>query len=404
MSSVTDPETVLDQPLRPPHHRTVLPVGPPRHIVQPNGTPAWLVTKYHHVRQVLTDPRFSRAQLYSSDVAQPGNARSAVNDPDAIVNQDGTDHLRLRRIVQETFTPRAVARWRVWIAPLVDELLDDLEQAGPPADLIAPYVHALPSDVICRLMGLEGIIDREYLARVARYMLADETVPTQKVEQVRAEYSQLMADVIAERRERPGDDLVSDLVRAAERIGGIPEAQLVHLMCSLPTAAADSTASAIGNSLVYLLGERLDTWPRLGASLQEAELATERLIHHIPLGDGEFFTRYAVEDVALGGVTIPGGSTVAIARSSAGRDPEVYRTTPDEPFGDLFSPLEAPTLALGAGPHYCLGAPLVRLLMQLSLHRLAARLPGLRLTGPVEAIEWRLGSTTRSPRRLEVTW
>ncbi|MGW1838800.1 cytochrome P450 [Streptomyces sp. NPDC002067] len=400
MSSESGPPAVLDRPLPPPYRRTLLPVGPPCFTTLPDGTSGWLVTRYHDVRQVLTDPRFSGARRSAAGAPRPGNERNAVNDPDAIVNQDGPGHQRLRRVVQETFAPRAVARWRPWIAELTEELLDGLAESGPPADLIAPFVHALPAEVICRVVRLDGVLDRHGLARIARYMLADESVPAEEVGRARTEYGEVMAALIAERRRRPGDDVVSALVGAADRIGDIPEAQLVHLVGSLPTAAADSTASALGNSLVHLLDERRDDWPRLGASAEDAALATERLIHHIPLGDGEVVTRYALRDAEIGGVPVPAGAVVAIG---GGHDPAVFRTVPDEPFA-LFAPLEAPSLTFGAGPHYCLGAPLVRLMMQLALHRLAARFPHLRLAEPVEAVVWRRGSTTRSPQRLPVVW
>jgi cytochrome P450 len=151
---------------------------------------------------------------------------------------------------------------------------------------------------------------------------------------------------------------------------------------------------------VYVLGEHRESWPRL-ACAESAESATERLLHRIPLGDEESGSRRAVEDVEIGGVTIPAGSAVAVSFGSANRDPAVF---PHEHPGDLFVPLEAPTLAFSAGPHYCLGAWLVRMEMHLSLHRLAVRLPGLRLTEPVEAIEWRRHTTTRAPQRLRATW
>lgn len=111
--------------------------------------------------------------------------------------------------------------------------------------------------------------------------------------------------------------------------------------------------------------------------------------------------RRAVEEVEVGGVTIPAGAVVAVQTNAANRDPDVF-PQPDET--DLFAPLTTPSVVFGAGPHHCLGAWLARLELGLALHRLAVRFPGLRAEFTPETIEWREGQMTRGPLRLPVSW
>lgn len=110
--------------------------------------------------------------------------------------------------------------------------------------------------------------------------------------------------------------------------------------------------------------------------------------------------RRAVEDVEVGGVLIPAGAVVALQTNTASRDPDVF--PPGLP--DLSAPLTAPSITFGAGPHHCLGAWLARLELELALHQLAVRFPGLRAEFTPETIEWRVGQMTRSPLRLPVSW
>ncbi|ANW22194.1 cytochrome P450 (plasmid) [Streptomyces clavuligerus] len=394
--------TVADRPARrPPLHRTVTgEVGPPRLVDLPDGSPAWLVSRPAEVRQVLSDSRFRRAALWSGDGPSLSAVPDLVSNPDLMFNQDGEDHLRLRRTLSRAFTPRAVARWEPWIAAMVEQCLDRLAGCEPPADIVAEYALPLPVMIISRLMGLDPSV-RGRLRHWAEHAFSDGSHDGEDVASVMAEFTAFGADLLARRRRTPGDDLVSSIVLAAETEGGIPEAQLVQLVCGLVVGGHDSTMTMVSNCVLYLIGERPECWARLGADREAAERLADRMLHLIPLGDDKGSARHAAEDIEVGGVTIPAGSVVLADCALANRDPETYSA---RPFDDLFAPLEAPSLSFGAGPHYCLGAWLARLELRLALHRLAARFPGLRPAEPVDQVEWRLGSTSRGPQRFLVAW
>ncbi|MFI7102533.1 cytochrome P450 [Streptomyces sp. NPDC050161] len=399
--SAADPTTeTVEQPLLPLHRVDFGESGPPQPTTLPDGSPAWLVTRHHDVQQVLSDARFGRAQLYGPDAPPVSDVPNLVNNPDLLFNQDGPDHIRLRRTFRRAFTPRAVARWRPWIAAMVDGCLDELARSEPPVDLVAGFTLPLPISVISELMGLDARAQGR-LRHWTKYAFSDGSHSPDEIGAALEEFAAFAAELIGERRRNPGDDLVSSLVQAGDAEGGIPEAQLVSLVCGLAVGGHDSTMTMLGNCLLYLLGERPECWPRLGSDEKAAELAAERLLHLIPLGDDRGSIRHASEDAEVGGVVIPAGSVVVADCGTANRDPAVF---PARPFDDLFAPLEGANIAFGAGPHYCLGAWLARLELQLALHGLAARFPGLRLAEPVEGVEWRLGATSRSPLRLMVTW
>ncbi|MFJ6620132.1 cytochrome P450 [Kitasatospora sp. NPDC091335] len=417
-SAAADTRTTL-----PPLHRLpTTPAQPPHPTTLPDGTPAWLVTRYHDVRQVLGDPRVTRADLH--DVGTAGATADVAANPASLFNQDGPAHRRLRGTVQRAFTPRAIAGWQPWVAAAVQQSVDRLVAAGPPADLVPAFARPVPFAVTTRLMGLDGDgpdhLDEDRLLRWTRALLAQGGEPAADTESpagtapaadaqseaepdhtdTLAEFGSFMGELVARRRREPGDDLVSRLVLAADQDGGVPEDSLVFLVAGLTASGNESVAGALANALVYVLGERPGHWPRL-ADPGIAERTAERLLHYIPLGDDEATIRRTTAPVEVGGVTIPAGSVVAVSLGSANRDPAVH---PDGLEADLGLPLPAPTLAFSAGPHYCIGAWRVRLEMRESLLRLATALPGLRLTTPVSELTWQLGGTTRSPARLPVDW
>ncbi|MET7478435.1 cytochrome P450 [Streptomyces sp. NPDC005648] len=389
-------------PARCPMHRLDLPQpGPPRPAVLATGTPVWLVTRYAEVRQVLMDPRFDRGSLHAPDAPPLFVVPNLLDDPNGMVNLDGEPHQRLRSTVQRAFTPRAISRWRPWVASVVDTLLDDFAGQERPADIIEGFTRPLPVSVICRLMGLDDL-DRERIRHWADHALSGGAHTREEVVAAMGEFGAFGAELIAERRKNPGDDLVSGLVAAADGLD-IDERQLVRLAIGLVVAGHETTMTALGNLVVYLLTDARDAWSPLATDEETAAGAAEQLLRAVPLSEGRVLPgliRRAVEDTEVGGVTIPAGSVVAAQTGSASRDPAVFPPGPPDPF----APLTSPTVIFGAGPHHCLGAWLARLELGLALHRLAARFPGLRAEFTPETIEWREGQMTRSPKRLPVSW
>ncbi|MFG3055241.1 cytochrome P450 [Kitasatospora sp. NPDC048239] len=392
-----------DAPLIPLHCLRHLEPGPPRLAALPTGTPVWLVSRHTDVRQVLTDPRLGRAALYAPDAPPLALTPNILDDPQSLLNLDGTDHQRLRRTVQRAFTPRAIARWRPWVASVIEGLLDELIDQGSAVDIVSAYTRPLPVAVISRLMGLDGL-DGKRLAHWSDHALSATAYSAEAIRTAMGEFAAFGAEVIAERRAAPGEDLVSSLLTAADESGDITEPQLVSLVIGLVVAGHETTMTTLGNALVYLLGDGREAWHRLAADEQSAAAATEQLLRAVPLGDSDVLPgllRRTVEDVEIGGVVIPKGSVVAADTGTANHDPELFT---GDLITELFSPLAAPMYTFGAGPHHCLGAWLARMELELGLHRLARRLPSLRLTEPPGGIDWRRGLLTRSPNTLQVAW
>ncbi|GAB2697040.1 cytochrome P450 [Kitasatospora kifunensis] len=391
------------EPLVPLHCLRALQPGPPTRTALPTGTPVWLVRRHADVRQVLTDPRLGRAELFAPDAPKLTESPNLTDEPNGILNLDGPEHQRLRRTVQRAFTPRAVARWRPWVASVVEDLLTGLGKAEPPVDLVASFTRPLPVAVISRLMDLDGL-NFERLAHWSDQALSTSAYTPQEVTTGMREFGEFAAQLVAERRRSPGEDLVSSLVQAADQDGEVTEQQIVPLVMGLVVAGHETTITALGNALVYLLGEDLRTWQELAGDEQQAATVAEQLLRSVPLGDRTVLPgllRRAVADVEIGGVLISAGDVVAADTFAANHDPETY---PGDWRASLLSQPSTPHLTFGAGPHHCLGAWLARMELELALNRLAQRLPQLRLAVPVDRITWRTGLLTRSPQTLPVTW
>lgn len=369
---------------------------PVAEIQFPDGKTGWLVTSYAGVRQVLVDPRFSRAAASAPDVAQPGLAAIAT---ESILGMDPPEHTRLRKLVARAFTARRVEQLRPRVADLVDQLLDGIETMPRPVDLVEHFSLPLPVNVICELLGVPAS-DRHTFHSWSDAVMGDMNRDPAEMRAALERLAGYLGELIAAKRAAPTDDLMSALIAARDEQDRLSERELVMLGISLLVAGHETTANLINLFLLTLL-HHPDELARLRRSPELVPGAVEELMRFVQLGDGGAgMPRVTTEAVEVDGVTIPAGAAVFPAILAANRDPEVF-ADPDRL--DLSRP-EVPHLGFGAGVHHCLGAQLARMELQEAMAGLLRRLPGIRIAVPANELTFKPGMVLRSLESLPVTW
>ncbi|MEV6971949.1 cytochrome P450 [Kitasatospora sp. NPDC093806] len=363
-------------------------------IRMPYGDDAWLVTRYEDVRTVLADPRFSLAAAMGED--QP-RMRPVARTGAGLFSTEPPEHTRLRALVAREFSARRVEGLRERARELADELLDAIVAAGQPADLVEDFAIPMPTTIICEVLGIPAA-DHRMLWEWAETVLSAVTPAEVLAVEGRA-FIDHMAGVLELRGREPGPDLLTTLVRACREQGLISEEELLSIACDLLIAGFVSTTNQIGNFFHQLLvnpeeAKRLRERPEL------IPRAVEELMRYVPLLTGFSLPRYATADVELGGVVIRAGEAVMIATAAANRDPEVF----EEPERlDLDRPVN-PHIGFGHGVHYCIGAHLARLELQVAIERVLTRLPGLRLAVPEPELRWKQDAMVNGLQALPIAW
>lgn len=366
----------------------------------PDKQPAWLVTRYDDVAGVLKDERFVKDR---SNALTPEQSRKQPWVPDLfkplarnMLDVDAPDHTRLRALVHKAFTPRLIEEIRQRIQSLTDDLIDAAERRGR-MDLIRDYALPIPTTIISEMLGVP-VSDRHKFHRWSQVIVASAPSGWSMLRAIPSAMAFLryIRRLVEARRSSPRDDLVTALVQAEEVGARLNEDELVSMVFLLLIAGHETTVNLIGNGTLALL-EHPHQMRRLREDPGIIKPAVEELLRF----DGPLATateRYAREDVALGGATIPRGALVYAVLGSANRD---ERQFPDPDTLDL---TREPNrhLAFGLGIHYCLGAPLARLEAQIAFGTLLRRLPNLRLAIPPEAVRWRRGLVLRGLSALPV--
>lgn len=390
------PFAVADDPFRLPDEFVVLREQPVTAVpMSSSGDLVYLVTRYDDVRAVLGDQRFSR-NLARDDVARMIDGVRQPSSPFA----DPPVHTRWRRLVSRAFTARRVDGIRPRVQQIVDDLLDDLERAAQPADLMERLAFPLPIAVVCSVLGIAP--DRHKQVREFAH-IALSTDTTVSGEDRLSSYESMVhyvIELITAKRAEPDDDLLSWLIAVHDDGDALSDQELLATTMTLLIGGYENTAHQIGKSLQTLLMH-----PRHFAALREDHGAAARLVEETlrfsgAIDSGYGSPRYATESVDIGGVTIPRGATVLVIRAAANRDPEQFV----EP--DSFDPTRpaGQHLTFGFGPHFCLGAPLARLEMATCFIALASRFPGLALAEPADKISWAYRLTAAGPASLPVVW
>jgi cytochrome P450 len=212
---------------------------------------------------------------------------------------------------------------------------------------------------------------------------------------------QFSRDLIAAKRRRPGDDILSQLIATSdEEDGRLSEDELVATILAIFIGGYESTVNQFGKGILALF-RFPDQLAALRADLGAVPTAVEEMLRFAALDSGFGSPRYATEEVEVGGMTIPKGATVLVIRQSADRDAEQF---PDPERFDIRREEARAHNAFGHGPHHCLGAALARLELQLGIGSLLRRFPDLALTEAVDEIPWDYRLTVAGPRTLPVTW
>ena len=362
----------------------------------PYGPPAWLVTDYRLTKFVLGDARFSRAAAVGRD-----NPRESAVDisqvAESVLSMDPPAHTRIRKLVGKAFTPRRVEELRPRAAEIASGLLDSMVVVGPPADLVEDFSFALPAIMICELLGIpEG--DRRVFRSWANAIVS--TTATTSVQEQDA-YLHLLgyiADLIAERRAHPADDMLTGLVQARDNDDRLSESELLILAMALLVAGHETTAHQITNMTYTLLTHPV----QLQQVRQQPELlpaAVEEMLRFNVFGSA-INPRIATTDVELGDVLVRAGDPVLCSRSSANRDQSVFSNADALDFNRDPNP----HVAFGYGPHFCLGANLARMELQVALGTILSRLPDVRIAVPEDSLAWHEGTIMRGLAALPISW
>jgi pimeloyl-[acyl-carrier protein] synthase len=366
----------------------------------PPAGPFPVLSRYAEVQLALRDPRFGRAGFAHALRSALGDGPLARSFARWLLFQDPPDHTRLRSLVHQAFTPRAVARLQGQITALVERLLEAL-RGRTAFDLIAEFAYPLPMLVICELLGVPPADRARFASWSAALATALDSVIRQRPENLAradaaaAGLTAYFRALVARRRRAPADDLLSGLVWAEQQGDHLSEDELLATCGLLLFAGHETTVNLLGNGTLALLRhpeqlERLREEPGLAAS------AVEELLRYDSPVQRTGRVALATVEVAQGQV-IPAGERVTVLLGAANRDPRQF---PQPDRLDLGRPNAGRHVSFGAGIHYCVGAPLARLEAQLALPALLRRFP--RLRPPTEAPVWRRTFGLRGLQALPV--
>ncbi|YBV97767.1 cytochrome P450 [Phyllobacteriaceae bacterium JZ32] len=339
----------------------------------------WCFAGHDEINRLLRDRRFGREK--PADDLGGGADRAHLADFDRVERHSMLEleppaHTRLRTLVNRAFVSRQVERLRPRIEELANELIDGFEGDGD-VDLISAFATPIPVVVIAEMLGVPAenapqLLDWSH-RMVAMYMHGQRRETQESANRAAAEFSAYIRDYANQCRRKPGDDLLSLLIAAEEDGAKLSEDELVTTAILLLNAGHEATVNQTGNAVKTILESGRDPKALFATPESTAATVEECLRYDAPL---HMFTRYAYDGIDLGdGISIRPGERIGLILGAGNRDPRSL----DEPDRFLPGRADQKNVSFGAGIHFCIGAPLARLEMQVSLKTLFTRLPGIRL-------------------------
>ncbi|WP_436497402.1 cytochrome P450 family protein [Actinokineospora sp. HUAS TT18] len=378
--------------------------GPVHRVLFPSGVKAWLVTGYTAAHEALNDDRLGKHHSRGNAkwreraaiMPEPQHSQLQVH----LLHQDPPKHTSMRRLVTDAFAPRRMEALRPKLQELADALIDAMPSTPEVSmDLVACFAARFPFQALAEVIGLPPELASRFKREWGKVV-----APVGPTDPRRAEYEGLLrglqgyiAEVVADRQADPGDDLLSKLV-GAHAAGELSQAELDSMIFQLLVAGQEPVTNQITTAIMALVRhpEKLAVLAADPSLLPQAVDELLRYDSAFELTTWRFFT----EDSDLHGTTIPAGDSVIVSLCAANRD---ERRFADADELDLTrSP--NPHLAFGHGIHFCPGAALARLELQIAIGTLIDRLPGLKLAVPEDKIEWVAAVLARGTTTLPVTY
>ena len=348
------------------------------------GEPVWheelglfLAAKHKDANDVLRNKSLGRA--FTPKTPEADWFEFNYLHADSILDSEPPKHTRLRSLVSKAFTKNRIEGLRPDIERLTKKLLDDIQDKGREFDVIADYAEPLPVKVIAALLGFPD--EDEYLLRpwsqsiVKMYEVDPTPAHKEEARQAAREFANYVHGLMLDRKRNPGDDLISELSRVEEAGEKLSTHELIATCVLLLNAGHEASVNGFGNGIVAAFNHP-DQWKLLQRKpIEIAVTAIEEFLRFdAPL---HFFDRTATQDTQVGGVTIKEGEKIVSLLGSANRDEDVFKDADTM----ILSRDPNPHIGFGAGIHFCIGGPLARLEMSVSLPELFKRFPTLELSG-----------------------
>jgi cytochrome P450 len=341
----------------------------------------YAVTRHEDVTAILRDRRFHSALSLLPQMAGIPEGRLQQRQERSILSMEGDEHTRVRRLASPAFTPRATDRLRPFMRHVVNDLFDRVADTGH-CELVADICEPYPIPIICELLGApkeDWRLFSTWATNIFRIFNNDIANDLDAIETAMAELDDYVRAMVEERRNKPGDDLLTRLIEVEEQGDRMSTDELVMMTEAVLMAGTDTTRNQLACS-VALFTDHPDQWAALAKDPDLAGPAVEETMRH--LGTVRGTARVAAEDVDYRGVTFPAGTLVMTSLASANHDPEAW---PDPNRFDITrAPTGTPHLTFGSGIHFCLGASLARAELQEALPLLARRMPNLHLDEPIQ--------------------
>ncbi|MGW2368051.1 cytochrome P450 [Streptomyces sp. NPDC001667] len=387
-------------PFSPPEEYAKLRAGEPvsRATLKVNGKPAWLITTYEHVKQVLGDSRVSsnlKLPGYPHQFHIPEEMLASVRL--MLLSMDPPDHTAQRRMLIPEFTARRIRAMRPRIQELVDARIDAMLAAGGPVDLVTALALPVPSLVICELLGVP-YEDHARFEEWSAMMMNHDAGPEEYGAAVQA-LDTYLDSLVTSKENAPGDDLISRFIEKNRTEQVADHTDVVTMARLMLVGGHETTANMIALGVLALLEhpEQLD------AVRSDPELlpkAVEELLRFFSISDSGA-ARVALEDIEVGDVTIRAGEGILPLNNSADHDESVF---PDPDTLDIHREEARSHLAFGYGIHQCIGANLARLELEIVYGTLFRRIPGLRLAAPLDELRFKDDAMVYGVYELPVAW